>query len=172
MLNLVVFYILAGIAGLSAVLLLVARNTRHCVILFSVVLLATSGILLQLQSRILFAAQLLLLAGAVVAMLFSTIRELDTDGTLRELRFARQIWMVPVIGIAAGAEAGLLYWSIRKRPVARLLALGATQVERLEPTARVVLHAMVNPYLLSVEITGVLLLTTAVAVMAVNRKRA
>ena len=172
MMNLVVFYILAGVAGLSAALLLVARNTRHCVILLLVVLLATSAILLQLQSRILFAAQLLLLAGALVAMFFSAIQELDADGTLRELRFARQMWMVVAIGIAAGGEAGLLYWSVRKRPLARLLALGATQLERLEPTARVVLHAMVNPYLLSLEIAGVLLLTTAVAVIAVNRKRA
>lgn len=172
MLNLVVFYILAGLAGLSAIVLLVARNTRHCVILFLVFLLATSGILLQLQSRILFAAQLLLLAGAMLAIFFSTIQQIDVSGTLRDLRFARRIWMALAIGIAAGGDAGLLYWSIRRQPVARLLALGATQVQRLEPTARVVLHAMVNPYVLSLEITSVLLLTTAVALVAVNRKRA
>jgi NADH-quinone oxidoreductase subunit J len=172
MLHLVVFYILAGMAVLGAALLLTVRNTRHCVILLFVVLLATSGIFLQLHSKILFAAQLLLLAGAVAAMFLFTVGQVDADGTLREMRFARQKWMVLAIALAAGAEAGLVYWSVRKRPVARLLALGATQVERLEPTARVVLHTLFSTYLLSFEIAVVLALVSVIGVITVNRKRA
>jgi NADH-quinone oxidoreductase subunit J len=171
MLHLVVFYILAGTAVLGAALLLTVRNTRHCVILLFVVLLATSGIFLQLHSKILFAAQLLLLAG-VAAMFLFTVGQVDADGTLREMRFARQKWMVLAIALAAGAEAGLVYWSVRKRPVARLLALGATQVERLEPTARVVLHTLFSTYLLSFEIAVVLALVSVMGVITVNRKRA
>jgi NADH-quinone oxidoreductase subunit J len=170
MLNLVVFYILAGMAVLSAVLLLATRQTRHCAVLLFVALLAAAGIFLQLQSRILFAAQLLL-AGATMAMFFFTVGQVDVDGKLREMRFARQKWMVLAIAIAAGGEAGLVYWSIRKRPLARLLALGATQVERLEPTARVILHTLFNTYLLSFEIAMVLIVVTVVATFTVSRKR-
>jgi len=172
MLSLILFYVLAGMAVVSAVLLSTARNTRHCIILLLVVLAATAGIFLQLQSRILFAVQLVLLGGVTIASFFFTAQQVDADGTLRELRFGRQKWMVLAIAIAAGGEAGLVYWSIRKRPLARLLALGATQVERLEPTARVVLHTLFTMYLLSFEIAAVLVLVAVVAVVTANRERA
>ncbi len=172
MLNTVVFYILAGMAVWSAALMVTRRNARHSAVLLVVTLLATAGIFLQLQSRILFAMQILLFAGGIMALFFFVIKRVDTDGTLREMQFARQKWVLLLIAIAAGGEAGLMYWSARKMPLAKLMAVAASSAGKLQLNARVVLRTLFSSYLLPLEIAVLLLFVSAVGVVTVTRKRA
>lgn len=172
MLNTVIFYILAGMAVLSASLMVTRRNTQHSAMFLTVTLFSASGIFLQLQSRLLFALELVLFAGVTMVLFFIAIQRVEGDGWLRELRFSRRKWMVLLIAIASGGEAGLMYWSIRKRPLARLLALTEFSAGKLQPTASVVLRSLFHTYLLSFEIAVVLLLIAAVGVITVNGKRA
>jgi NADH:ubiquinone oxidoreductase subunit 6 (subunit J) len=172
MLNLIVFYILAGIAVASAALLVTRRNARHSLLLLFIISLATAGIVLQLQSRILFATQLLLFAGGTMAMFFLGARSSDSDGMLRELRFSRQRWTVLLTAIAAGGEAGLIYWSMRKSPLIKALTMAGLPTRSPVPNAGAVLHGMFNTHLLAFEIVVLLLLVSAAAAATVNRKRA
>ena len=172
MLNTVVFYILAGMAVLSAALMVTRRNARHSAVIFTVTLLATAGIFLQLQSRILFATQVLLFAGGIMALFFFVIQLVDSDGTLREMQFARQKWVLLLVAIAAGGEAGVMYWSARKMPLAKLLAMSAFSAGKLPPNTRAVLRTLFSSYLLPLEIAVLLLLVAAAGVLTVTRKRA
>ena len=57
MLSEVTFFILAGVAILSAALMVSRRKTLYSSALFALTLLATSGIFLQLHAPLLLAAQ-------------------------------------------------------------------------------------------------------------------
>src|SRR5271165_5259462 len=162
MLSTIIFYISAGIAVLSAALMVTRRNARHALFFLFMVLLAAAGIFLQLHSRLLFAMQIVFFAGLTMAMFFFAMRSADTDAALRELRFSRQKWMVLLIAVAAGGEAGLIYWSIRKRPLIRLLALAGLPAGKPEPNVLLVLQTLFRTYSLSFEIALVLALVAAV----------
>jgi NADH-quinone oxidoreductase subunit J len=169
--NSVVFYGLAGIAVLSAVLMITRRNTRHSVTFLAVTLLATAGIFLQLQSPILFVTQILLFVGAVVALFVVVIKKLDIDGATGKTQILRKIATLLLILLVLGGESALIIWSVRKKPVGRLLAFGATTAAKIAPDARAVMRSMFASYQLAFAIAVVLLIVAVVGAMAMTKQK-
>jgi NADH-quinone oxidoreductase subunit J len=170
--NSVVFYGLGGIAVLSASLMITRRNARHSVAFLAVTLLATAGIFLQLQSRILFAIQILFFAGATMAFFVAAIKQLNVEGVPRKAHLVRQIGMLWLMALVLGGETALTFWSVRKKPLARLLAFGATTAAKVAPDARAVMRSLFGSYQLTFAITAVLLIVAAIGVTVMTKQKA
>src|SRR5216110_3947403 len=68
MLDKVLFYFFAGIAVVSAVLMVTRRNVVHSAIFLITALLATAGIFLQLRAEFLFIVQIILYVGGIMVL--------------------------------------------------------------------------------------------------------
>jgi NADH-quinone oxidoreductase subunit J len=169
--NSVVFYSLAGIAVLSAALMITRRKAMHSAAFLTITLLATAGIFLQLQSRILFATQILFFAGVVVALFVAVMNRLDIDGAAGKTQFLRKIATLPLIFVVLGGESALMIWSVRKTPVARLLAFGATTAAKIAPDARAVIRSLFGSYQLAFAIAVVLLMVAAVGALVMTKQK-
>ena len=169
--NSVVFYGLAGIAVLSASLIITRRKAMHSAACLGVTLLATAGIFLQLQSPILFVTQILLFVGAVVALFVAVMKRSDIDGGTGKIQILRKIATLLLILLVLGGESALVFWSVQKKPVARLLAFGATAAAKVAPGARAVMRSLFGSYQLVFAITVVLLIVAAVGVKAMAKQK-
>jgi NADH-quinone oxidoreductase subunit J len=170
--NSVVFYGLAGIAVLSAALMVTRRRAMQSAACLAVTLLATAGIFLQLQSRILFGMQILLFAGAIVALFVTVMKRLHLDGMPQGKQFVRRIGTLMLIVVVLGGETALMIWSVRKRPVARLLAFGSSAAAKIAPDARAVMRSLFGSYLLAFEIAVVLLVVAVVGAVVMTKQKA
>jgi NADH-quinone oxidoreductase subunit J len=171
MANSVVFYSLSGIAVSSAALMITRRTTSHSATFLAITLLATAGIFLQLQSRVLFATQILLFAGAIMALFVVVLKRLDIDGVRGKTPFLRKIATALLILLVLGGESALMIWSVRNKPVARLLAFGATTAAKIAPDARAVMRSMFASYQLALAIAVVLLIVAVVGAMAMTKQK-
>jgi NADH-quinone oxidoreductase subunit J len=171
MANSVAFYSLAGIAVLSAALMVTRSKAMHSAACLTVTLLATAGIFLQLQSRILFAIEVVLFAGAMMALFVASVKRLELDGVRRKAHLLRRIGMLLLIVLALGGEAALMFWSARKMPFARLLAFGSNTAAKTAPDARGVMRSMFGSYQLAFAIAMVLLMVAAVGALVMTRQK-
>lgn len=172
MANSVVFYSLAGMAVLSAALMITRRKAMHSAAFFGVTLLATAGIFLQLQSRILFAMQIVLIAGAMTALMVGVRKWLGARGEAEKPQFTRQMGTLLVIIGVLGGEGALIYWSSRKIAFARLLAFGTSAAAKVAPNARGVAVSLFGSYQLAFAIVVVLLMAAAVGAAAMKGQKA
>jgi NADH:ubiquinone oxidoreductase subunit 6 (subunit J) len=99
----ITFFVLAGIAILSAVMMVSRNKTVYSAFYFALTLLATAGILLQLRAPILFTAQLL----AVACLLIGVIVFAVETGKLDVAASAEYSWRARAAGIAAAFALAL-----------------------------------------------------------------
>src|SRR5271163_275084 len=170
--NNVVFYSLAGIAVLGAALMITRRKATHSAAFLAVTLLATAGIFLQLQSRVLFVGQILLFAGAIGTLFAGVMKRLDVDALLQKPQLARQIGMVLLIVGVLGGETGLIFWTSRRIPFGRLLAFGTTAAAKISPSAGAVTRSLFGSYQLAFAISLVLLVVAAVGAVTMMERKA
>jgi NADH:ubiquinone oxidoreductase subunit 6 (subunit J) len=69
----ITFYVLAGIAILSAAMVVTRRKAFYGSVYFGLTLLATSGIFLQLYAPLLFVAQLMAIACGVLGIILFAV---------------------------------------------------------------------------------------------------
>jgi NADH-quinone oxidoreductase subunit J len=171
MTNSVVFYGLAGVAVFGAMLMVTRRKALHSAACLTVTLLATAGIFLQLQSRILFVIQVLFLTGAMMGLFVAVVKRLEMYGVARKAHLVRRIGMFLLMVLALGGEAALMFWSARKMPFARLLAFGSNTAAKMAPEARAVMRSLFGSYQLAFVIAVVLLMVAAVGALAMTRQK-
>jgi NADH:ubiquinone oxidoreductase subunit 6 (subunit J) len=99
----VTFFVLAGIAILSAAMMVSRTKTVYSAFYFALALLATAGIFLQLRAPILFAAQLLAVACLLIGIVVFAVEAGKLDVALT----AEYSWLSKVAGIAAALSLAL-----------------------------------------------------------------
>jgi NADH-quinone oxidoreductase subunit J len=99
----VTFFVLAGIAIFSAVMMISRKKTVYSALYFVVALLATAGIFLQLRAPILFAAQLLAVACVLIGIIFFAVEA----GKLGVALAVEYSWRSKVAGIVAALALAL-----------------------------------------------------------------
>lgn len=99
----IAFFVLAGIAIFSAVMMLSRIETVYSVFYFALTLLATAGIFLQLRSPILFTAQLLAAACLLIGILVFAVEA----GKLGVALSTEYSWRSKVAGVAAALVLAL-----------------------------------------------------------------
>ena len=172
MLDSIVFYFFAGIAVLSAGLMVTRRNAIHSAVFLITTLLSTAGIFLQLRAEFLFIAQIIIYVGGIMVLFIFVIMLVRLDVALHHIRFRMKNLVVTLVIAVLGAEAGAIIYYARKLPGQGLFIEKMAPAQNLAPNSEKLAQSLFSNYLLPFEIASVLLLVAMVGavVMAKNKK--
>jgi NADH-quinone oxidoreductase subunit J len=171
MLDSIIFYFFAGVAVLSAALMVTRRNAIHSAVFLITTLLATAGIFLQLRAEFLFIAQIILYVGGIMVLFVFVIMLVRLDVALHHITFRFQRWVAFFVAIALACEVGVMFWYARHLPGAGLLTGSAAPVEKLPPNSEQFAKILFSSYLLPFEIASVLLLVAMIGAVVMAKKR-
>jgi NADH-quinone oxidoreductase subunit J len=173
MLDSIIFYFFAGVAVLSAALMVTRRNAMHSAVFLITTLLATAGIFLQLRAEFLFIAQIILYVGGIMVLFIFVMMLVRLDVALQHIRFRLQKFVALLVALALGVELTVILVLARKLPGAGLLIQGAAPADKLPPNSEELANSLFGNYLLPFEIASVLLLVAMVGavVMAKSKRR-
>jgi len=171
MLDKVIFFFFAGVAILSAALMVTRRNAIHSAIFLITALMATAGIFLQLRAEFLFVTQIILYVGGIMVLFIFVIMLVRLDVALHQIRFRLQRLVALLVVVALGAEVSVMFWVARKIPGDGLLIRGSAPVDKLPPNTEALAKSLFSSYLLPFEIASVLLLVAMVGAVVMAKKR-
>jgi NADH-quinone oxidoreductase subunit J len=174
MLDSILFYFFAGVAVVSAALMITRRNPVHAAVLLVATLLATAGIFLQLRAEFLFIAQIILYAGGVMVLFIFAIFFVRLDVGLHRVQFRWQKLVAATVALVLGLEGVAIFHYAGKLPGAGLFVPKIEDAARLPPNSEELARNLFSNYLLPFEIAAVLLLVAMVGavVMVRNKNRA
>ena len=171
MLDSVIFYFFAGVAVLSATLMVTRRNAVHSAVLLVTALLATAGIFLQLRAEFLFIAQIILYVGGIMVLFIFVIMLVRLDVALHQIRFRFQKWVALAVALALGGEITAVLLFARHLPGQGLLIQAPASADKLPPNSEELARSLFSSYLLPFEIASVLLLVAMVGAVVMAKKR-
>src|SRR6201997_1435967 len=116
MLDSVLFYFFAGIAVISAALMITRRNAIHSAVFLITTLLATAGIFLQLRAEFLFISQIILYVGGIMVLFIFVIMLVRLDVALHHIRFRMQKIVAVLVALALGLEVQAILYAARRLP--------------------------------------------------------
>jgi len=173
MLDSILFYFFAGVAVLSAALMVTRRNAIHSAVFLITALMATAGIFLQLRAEFLFVAQIIIYVGGIMVLFIFVIMLVRLDVAIHQIRFRMQKWVAGLVALALALEVTVILLLARRLPGQGLLIQGSAPADKLPPNSEELAKSLFSSYLLPFEIASVLLLVAMVGavVMAKNKKR-
>ena len=165
MLDSILFYFFAGVAVLSAALMVTRRNAMHSAVFLITTLLATAGIFLQLRAEFLFIAQIILYVGGIMVLFVFVIMLVNLDVAVRLVQFNRQGLLAGVLALVLAVQIFFALWIGRSglpHPAARMMPLKNTEA---------VGDALFQHYMLPFEIASVLLLVAMIGAVVMAKRR-
>ena len=172
MLELVLFYIFAAIALVSAILLITRHNVVHSAAFLGSTLFAVAGIFLTLHAEFLAGVQVIVYVGGILVLFVFVIMLISVERAEHERQFNRQ-WTIALItaAILIGQLAYGLYQGRESLnlpvPVAPPAAVGAAVAGNSERVG----VALYTTYLLPFEIASILLLVAVVGAVVLAKRR-
>jgi NADH-quinone oxidoreductase subunit J len=166
LLNSILFYFLAGLAVVSAILMVTRRNVVHSAVFLIGALVATAGIFLQLQAEFLFVVQIILYVGGIMVLFVFVIMLVNLDVALRLPQFNRQRFVAGALAIALGGQVFAAYW----------IGRGALRLEEssspMPPkNTEAVGQVLFQHYMLPFEIASILLLVAMIGAVVMAKRR-
>jgi len=173
MLDSILFYFFAGVAVLSAALMITRRNVMHSAVFLVTTLLAIAGIFLQLHAEFLFVTQIIVYVGGIMVLFIFVIMLVRLDVAIHKMRFRLQKFVAVLVTVVLGLELFVILHSAGQLPGGGLFVPGSANPDKLAPNSEKLATSLFSNYLLPFEIASVLLLVAMVGavVMAKNRKR-
>jgi NADH-quinone oxidoreductase subunit J len=170
MLNAVVFYFFAGLAVISAILVVTRRNAVHSAIFLITALLATAGIFLQLNAEFLFIVQIILYVGGIMVLFIFVIMLVNLDVAVRQMRFNRMWFVGLLLALALGAQAFMVFRYAHSSD-ASFFSMTPPPASQLEPNTELVGKALFSDYMLPFEIASILLLVSMIGAVVMAKKK-
>ena len=166
MFSYIIFYLFAGIAVVSALLVITRRNAVHSAIFLVTTLIAIAGLYLQLRAEFLAAVQIILYVGGIMVLFLFVIMLVNLDVALRQAQFNQQWLLAGVVTLVTAAQVS--YGIYLGRDAFRL---PAGEAGALEPSTERVAQALYQTYMLPFEIASLLLLVAMVGAVIMAKKR-
>jgi NADH-quinone oxidoreductase subunit J len=169
MLELVLFYIFAAIAVISAILVITGRNVVHSAAFLGATLFAVAGIFLTLHAEFLAGVQVIVYVGGILVLFVFVIMLIAVERAEHERQFNRQ-WTIALI------TSGILiveitYGLFRGRDSFVLPAAVISPAVAATGNSELVGTALYTSYLLPFEIASILLLVAIVGAVVLAKKR-
>jgi len=175
MLELVLFYIFAAIALVSAILLITRQNVVHSAAFLGSTLFAVAGIFLTLHAEFLAGVQVIVYVGGILVLFVFVIMLISVERAEHERQFNRQ-WTIALItaailigqlayGLYQGRES--LNLPVQVAPPAALGVATGVAVGNSEKVG----VALYTTYLLPFEIASILLLVAVVGAVVLAKRR-
>jgi NADH-quinone oxidoreductase subunit J len=159
------FYLLSGVAVISAILVITRRNPVHSALALIFTLLALAGLYLMLYAPFVAGVQIILYAGGIMVLFLFVIMLVNIERAQREATFNHQ-WH---IGIVASVVLGVLFVFVYQRG-ASIFPLMPTAPPEPQNTQQVGM-ALFQNYLLPFEVASLLLLVAIVGAVVMAKKR-
>src|SRR5205085_8030307 len=170
MLELVLFYIFAAIAIVSAILVITQHNVVHSAAFLGATLFAVAGVFLTLHAEFLAGVQVIVYVGGILVLFVFVIMLIAMERSVHERQFSRQ-WLIALIAsLALIVEFGYGIYSGRESfvlPPAQAVAAPQTAIGNTEAVAT----ALYTTYLLPFEIASILLLVAIVGAVVLAKRK-
>ena len=168
MLQLVLFYIFAAIAVVSAILLITRHNVVHSAAFLGSTLFAVAGIFLTLHAEFLAGVQVIVYVGGILVLFVFVIMLISVERAEHERQYNRQ-WTVALVtaAILVGEIAYGLYRGRDSFVLPEVVQPAAAAAGNSEQVGT----ALYTAYLLPFEIASILLLVAIVGAVVLSKKR-
>ncbi len=165
----VLFWILAAIAIVSALMVITRRNPVHSALFLITTLFCVAGIYLQLHAEFLAAVQIIVYVGGIMVLFLFVIMLVNLETVATERRFNKQ-W---IIGLVAGAillaEFGYV---IFRGKAALVLPATDTAVDVLtKNNSEQIGTVLYQNYMLPFEIASFLLLVAIIGAVVLAKRK-
>ncbi len=159
------FYFFAGLAIVSAILMVVGRSVVHSAIFLIGALLATAGIYLQLRAEFLFIVQVILYVGGIMVLFVFVIMLVNLDVAARQRQFSKQLWLAVLLTVVLGGQ--LLLMTHLDASIFNSTAVP----QSLPPNTAEVATSLFQTYMLPFEIASIMLLVAMVGAVLMAKRR-
>jgi len=158
------FYISAAVAIIATIMVITSYNMIHALIYLIVSFLAIAVVFFALGAPFIAALEIIIYAGAIVVLVIFVIMMLNLrDETVEEEKtwLTREIFIFPAI-MSAILLAELIYIIVNA---------GSTRVEAPTISASEVGMSLYGPYVIGVELSGILLMSGIVGAYHLGRQK-
>jgi len=171
MLELVLFYIFAAIAVISAIMVITRQNVVHSAAFLGATLFAVAGIFLTLQAEFLAGVQVIVYVGGILVLFVFVIMLIAVERSVHERQYNRQ-WTIALV-TSAILIAEIVYGLYRGKDSLILPAVvpPAAAAAAAAGNSEQVGTALYTSYLLPFEIASILLLVAIVGAVVLSKKR-
>src|SRR5262245_21543898 len=108
--ELILFYVFAVFAVLSAIFVISAKNVVHSAVALAVTLLSVAGIFLTLRAEFLAGVQVIVYVGGILVLFVFVIMLISIEKAVHERQFNRQ-WIIALLtAVLLMGELGLVLW--------------------------------------------------------------
>ncbi len=161
------FYLLSGIAIVSAIAVITRRNPVHSAISLVFTLLSLAGLYLMLYAPFVAAVQIILYVGGIMVLFLFVIMLVNLERNMKEEQFNKQ-WLVAVLAtVSLGGLFAFVY--AKGQSVLPQLPAGPTTPEA--SNVQRVGQALYTSYLFPFEIASLLLLVAIIGAVVMAKKR-
>lgn len=169
MLELVLFYIFAAIAVVSAILVITRHNVVHSAAFLGATLFAVAGIFLTLKAEFLAGVQVIVYVGGILVLFVFVIMLISVERAEHERQYNRQWTIALITSLILIGEIGYALFQGKDTfvlpPAVIPPAVAATGNSELVATA------LYTQYLLPFEIASILLLVAVVGAVVLAKKK-
>ena len=169
--ELILFYVFAVFAVLSAIFVITAKNVVHSAVALAVTLLSVAGLFLTLHAEFLAGVQVIVYVGGILVLFVFVIMLISVEKAVHERQYNRQ-WVIALI-TAVLLIAELSYVLVRGKDslVAAESVPPAQSVLGLSGNTQLVGEILYGQYLLPFEIASILLLVAIVGSVALAKRK-
>jgi NADH-quinone oxidoreductase subunit J len=163
-----VFYLFAGLAVASSVLMVTRRNPVYSTMFLVLTLFAVAAIFVLLDAHFLAALQIVVYAGAILVLFLFVIMLLNLGHEFDPDVRGKFWWVVGFgLGLVLFAELFVMARSVPEEPGPDLLA----PLLQAQGAVAVVAEPLFENYVVAVEVTGVLLLAAMVGAVVIAKRK-
>src|SRR5437879_4691491 len=169
MLELVLFYIFAAIAVISAIMVITRHNVVHSAAFLGATLFAVAGIFLTLHAEFVAGVQVIVYVGGILVLFVFVIMLIAVERSVHERQYNKQ-WTIALI-TSAILILEIAYGLYRGRDSLVLPAVVPPAAAAAGGNSEQVGTALYTSYLLPFEIASILLLVAIVGAVVLSKKR-
>lgn len=167
----VLFYLFATIAVVSALLLITRKNVVHSAVCLAATLLAVAGIFLNLHAEFLAGVQVIVYVGGILVLFVFVIMLISVEKSVQERQFSRG-WIVGLVtSLILIAQLVFVVWRGKDSLLLAEADARAPSMFNFTGNAQLVGEALYTQYLLPFEIASILLLVAIVGAVALAKKK-
>ena len=160
------FYLQAGIALISGILVITRRNPVHSALALILALLAQAGLYLMLYAPFVAGVQIILYAGGIMVLFLFVIMLVNIQRSSKEDQFNKQ-WLA---GTLAAAALGFLLVTVYMKGQA-LMPVTQTAVPTESNNTQEIGTLLYGQYMFTFEIASLLLLVAIIGAVVMAKKR-
>jgi NADH-quinone oxidoreductase subunit J len=171
MFDVITFYFFGGLAVVSAILVVTARNAVHSAIFLVTALLATAGIFLQLHAEFLFIVQVILYVGGIMVLFIFVIMLVNLDVAARQTQFNRMWPFALLLALIVSGQIYAVVHYAHKGVSDPLFQVVAAPASALEPNSELIGQALFTQYMLPFEIASIMLLVAMIGAVVMAKRK-